>query len=590
MITGALLHWANFTMKNKQNDIIRLLLTLAIVIAAAIVLSLLFIKIDLTAEKRHSLTPATIDLLDKLDDNIYIRCYLHGDFPAGFKHLEQSVKERLDEFRDYSNGRIEYEFIDPYESGDEKTVQETFKTLDEKGLKFSNISYNENGAQSNKLIWPGAIAEYQGKEYPIQFLKTNLPSPSDAMINNSVNNLEYELANSFRKITKSEKPTIAVLTGHREIDGLHLADFIYGLSENYAIEAVRIDSQISAFSDKIDGISKRINRYDALIIAGPDSIVGDKDRFIIDQFVMNGGKVLWMLDALKINMDSLRTSQTTMAVSNENGLYEMLFEYGVRLNRTLVIDFQGAPIILDNGPMGNQRSYVDRTNYYAPLILNSNSQHPIVSNLDPLKMEFAGSLDSVNPNNEVIKLPLLRSSELSKELRAPVRVDLQLLAFDQQYFMNGNQPNRIMAMILEGKFPSAFRDMLPNAVKNDPSIAYKEKSEKTKMIVIADGDMAYNEVDWRGEKPMPLALGYDAQFRRVLYDNKEFLMNCMNYLLDDQALISVRSRTIELRKLNMAKVNENKNIIKLANTALPVLLMLLAGIIQLIVRRKKWSR
>ncbi len=577
-------------MNNKRNDIFRLLLSLSIVIVAAFLLTLVFYKWDLTAEKRHSLTPATEELLGEINDNLFIRCYLHGEYPSGFKHLEQSIKERLDEFRDYSNGHIEYEFIDPYESGDKKIINETFKALDEKGLKFSNISFNENGAQSSKLIWPAAIVEYQGKEYPIQFLKTDMPTPSDAMINTSVNNLEYELANGLRKITRKKKPAIAILTGHREIEGIHMADFIFGLQENYDIEPVRIDSQLFAFSDKIDGAKFRINRYESLVIAGPDSIVGDRDRFVIDQFIMNGGKVLWMLDALNINMDSLRRAETTMAASNENGMYEMLFEYGVRLNRTLVIDFQGAPIMLDNGPMGNQRSYVDRTNYYAPLILSVNNTHPITSNLDPIKMEFAGSLDTVNQNPEIIKIPLLKSSKLSKELKSPVRVDLQLLAFGQEYFQNGNQPERAMAMILEGQFPSAFRDQLPNPVKTDPNIAYRDKSVPTKMIVIADGDIAYNDVDYRGNKPMPLALGYDPQFKRVLYDNKEFLLNCMNYLLDDQALISVRSRTIQLRKLDMAKIQDNKNTIKLANTAFPIVLVLLAGIIQFIVRRKKWAK
>ncbi len=576
-------------MNNKRNDILRLFLSLSIVIVAAFLLSNFFFKIDLTAEKRHSLTGATQEMLENLDDNVFIRCYLHGEFPAGFKHLEQSLKERLDEFRDYSNGQIEYAFIDPYESGDQKEINDVFKALDEKGLKFSNISFNENGAQSSKRIWPGAIVEYRGKEYPIQFFKTDFPTPTDAMINSSVNNLEYELANSLRKITRKKKPTIAVLTGHREIDGIHLADFIFGMRENYAIEPVRIDSQIFAFSDKLDGSKYRVNLYDALVVAGPDSLISDRDRFVMDQFIMNGGKVLWMLDALRINMDSLRTAETTMAVSNENGLYEMLFEYGVRLNRTLVIDFQGAPIMLDNGPMGNQRSYVDRTNYYAPLMLSSYNTHPITANLDPIKLEFAGSLDTVNQNPEVIKIPLLRSSPLAKELKSPVRVDLQLLAFNQDYFQTGTKPSQLMALIMEGQFPSAYRDQLPNAVKTDPDIAYRDKSVPTKMIVIADGDIAYNDVDFRGESPLPLPLGYDPQFRRVLYDNKEFLLNCMNYLLDDQALISVRSRTIELRKLDMAKVQKNKNMIKIANTALPIFIVLFIGVVQFFIRKKKWA-
>ena len=576
-------------MKRKRSDILQLFLSLGIVLISAFLLSFYFFKLDLTEEKRHSLTPATQEMLGNLPDPLFIRCYLHGEYPAEFKRLENSIKERLDEFVDYSNGQIDYEFIDPYESGDEKIINETFKALDEKGLRFSNISYSENGAQASKLIWPAAIVEYQGREYPIQFLKTEIPVASDQMVNTSVNNLEYELANGLRKITRKDKPAVAILTGHREIPGINLADFIFGLRENYDVEPVRIDSQINAFSDKVDAMALRTNRYAALVVAGPDSIIGDKDRFIIDQFIMNGGKVLWMLDALQINMDSLRNSETTMAVSNENGVYEMLFEYGVRLNRSLVIDFQGAPIILDNGPMGNQRAYSDRTNYYAPLLLSSTNTHPITANLDPIKMEFAGSLDSVNASSDVVKIPLLKSSPLSKELRAPVRVDLQLLAFNQQYFENGANPERTMAMILEGKFPSAFRDQTPDAIKKDPSIAFRDKSLPTKMIVIADGDIAYNDVDMRSGKPMPIALGYDPQFRRVLYDNKEFLMNCMNYQLDDQALISVRSRTIELRKMAEEKIISSGNTIKAINTVVPILLVMVLGIIQFIWRKKRWT-
>jgi ABC-2 type transport system permease protein len=576
-------------MKRKRSDILQLILSLGIVLISAFLLSFYFFKLDLTEEKRHSLTPSTQDMLGNLPDPLFIRCYLHGQFPAEFKRLENSIKERLDEFVDYSDGQIDYEFIDPYESGDEKIINETFKALDEKGLRFSNISYSENGAQASKLIWPAAIVEYQGREYPIQFLKTETPVATDQMVNTSVNNLEYELANGLRKITRKDKPAIAILTGHREIPGINLADFIFGLRENYDVEPVRIDSQINAFSDKADAMTLRTNRYSALVVAGPDSVLGDKDRFIIDQFIMNGGKVLWMLDALKINMDSLRSSETTMAVSNENGVYEMLFEYGVRLNRALVIDFQGAPIILDNGPMGNQRAYTDRTNYYAPLLLSSTNTHPITANLDPIKMEFAGSLDSVNASSDVAKIPLLKSSPLSKELRAPVRVDLQLLAFNQQYFENGANPERTMAMILEGKFPSAFRDQTPEAIKKDPNIAFRDKSIPTKMIVIADGDIAYNDVDMRSGKPMPIALGYDPQFRRVLYDNKEFLMNCMNYLLDDQALISVRSRTIKLRKMAEEKIIRSGSTIKAINTVVPIVLVMALGIIQFIWRKKRWT-
>jgi len=576
-------------MKSKRNDLLQLIITLSIILVASFVLTGFFFKWDLTEEKRHSLTPATIEMLEKLDDNIFIRCYLHGEFPAEFKRLEQSIQERLDEFRDYSEGKIDYEFIDPYAVGDKKQVQEVFKALDEKGLQFTNISFDENGTQSSKLIWPAAILEYQGKEYAVQFFKSEMAAPGEAMINNSVNNLEYELASSLRKITRSKKPAIGVLQGHKELNELQMADLLYGLNENYALEPVYIDSQVDALSDKLDNMKYRVNRYDALIIAGTDSLVNDKERVIIDQYLMNGGKILWLVDALKMNMDSLRGAQTAMALSNENGFYEMLFEYGVRLNRALVIDFQGAPIILDDGPKGNQRNYVDRTNYYSPLMLSPNNPHPITSNLDPIKLEFAGSLDSVNPNPEVTKIKILQTSELAKELKAPARVDLELLRFGPEYFKTGNKPNQIIGMILEGQFPSAFKDVLGPVLRNSPDFAFRDKSAPTKMIVIADADIARNKVSVKDGKPMPLPLGYEPQFRRVIYDNKEFLLNCMNYLLDDQALISVRSRSIELRKLDDALVQEYRTRIKLENTALPIGIVLLTGGIHYWLRRKKWA-
>jgi ABC-2 type transport system permease protein len=577
-------------MNTKATDLIRLLITLTIIVLSSLVLSVKFFKIDLTEEKRHSLTDATVAMLDSLDEQIFIRCYLHGDFPSEFKKMEQSIRERLEEFRDYSNGLLEYEFIDPYESGDDKKTKEVFKALDEKGLRFSNINFTENGTKATKLIWPGVIVQYRNKEYPIQLLKSEMPMASDAMINNSVNNLEYELAQGLRKITRPKKPSIGVLYGHQEMDALHLADFLYGLQESYSIEFVKIDSQLNAFSDKIEGYTKRINKYDALIVAGPDSTISDRDLLVMDQFVMNGGKVLWMLDALRMNLDSLQDDGYAMAVSNEMNLYPMLFNYGVRLNRTIVIDYQGAPIVLDNGPMGTGRNMVDATFYYAPLMLSPNNAHPICSNLDPIKLEFAGSLDSVNPNPEVRKIRLLQSSELSKELKAPVRVDLDLMSKGQEYFANNNQPNRMMAMILEGRFPSAFRDNLTPQLRNDPSFGFLEKSEPTSMIVIADADIAYNEVDMRGEKPKPIALGYDPLFKRVIYDNKEFLLNCMNYLLDDQALISVRSRAITLRKLNTGLVDKMRNTIKLQNTAIPIAIVLLLAALHFFIRKRRWTR
>ncbi len=577
-------------MKNKRNDLFRLVVSIGLIFLGAFIMSFFFFKLDLTEEKRHTLTGATKEMLGTLENKMYVRCYLTGEFPAGFKRLEQNIKERLDEFRDYSDNQIEYEFIDPYSSGDKKQITDIENALFEKGLKFTRLSFEENGAQQYKLIWPGAIIEYNGREYPVQFFKSDMPEPSDEMINSSVNNLEFELASNIRKIMRREKPAIAVIQGHGELSPIEMADYLTSLEQNYAIDFVTIDERVNAFSDKLEAFDDRKNRYDAIIIAKPDSIFSDKDRMIIDQFIMNGGKVLWMIDPILTDLDSLRVQQQTMGVSNEMGLYEMLFEYGARLNRNMVIDYQAAPIAFDAGPVGNQRNIQMFTWYFAPVCLPPPDAHPIIANLDPIKLEFASSLDTVNPNPEVRKIPLLRSSELSKALKTPVRINTSVVDLGIDYFKDGAKPNQIMALIMEGNFPSAFRDMVPTEFRNNKEIAYRDKSKSTSMIVIGDGDIVRNNIMETPQGPAPQALGYDRYAKRVVYDNKEFLLNCMNYLLDDKALISVRSRTIKLRKLDDKLVSEHRTRIQIENAALPIVAVMGLGGVLVYFRKKRWTK
>jgi gliding-associated putative ABC transporter substrate-binding component GldG len=326
-------------MKQRKSDIFQFIALTTIVLALGYVLQFTFFKWDLTEEKRHTLTDATKEMLENLNDQVFIRCYLHGDFPANFKRLEQSTLEKLQEFEDYSNGKIQFEFIDPYTSNDKKRIAEQEKALDEKGLKFTRLALKEKGSQEFKLIWPGCIIEYRGKETPVQFFKSEAPTFTDEMINASVNNLEYELASRLRLALRQEKPAVAILEGHRELQPIQMADFLTSVEENYNLDFVEIKGQINALSDKVEGFEGRKNKYSVLVIAKPDSVLDDKDRVIIDQFLMNGGKIMWLVDPVKTDLDSLRTQQETMASSNENGVYEQLFEYGVRLNRNIVIDF-----------------------------------------------------------------------------------------------------------------------------------------------------------------------------------------------------------------------------------------------------------
>ncbi len=577
-------------MKKRNSDLVQFFLTLGILCAVALLSSVIFFKLDITAEKRNSLSKTSLDMLESLEEPVFVRVYLHGDFPADYKRLEQAVEERLAEFNNLSNGLIEYEFIDPYEEADEKKRQEIFTALDEKGLKFSNITYEQDGAEVNKIIWPGAIIEYKGKEYPVQFMRSEMPLSDPEMVNFSVNNLEYELASSFRRILRDKKPLIGVLEGHKEIARIHMADLLYTLKDNYNVKPVTINGKLNALSDKLPEFQYRSNAYDMLIVAGPDTVIPDKDRFLIDQFVMNGGKVLWLLDALHMDLDSIKTGGMAMAISNENGLYEMLYEYGVRLNRNMVVDFQGAPIILDNGPMGNQRSYVEKSNYFAPILTSEKNSHPIAANLDPIFTEFAGSIDTVNQNKNIHKTPFLFSSDLAKEFKAPVRIDLELLRETADYFKNNNKPNQVMGILLEGTFPSAFNDYLPDSIRKSPEIAFRASSEPTRMIVISDADIAYNEVQVENGKEYPLPLGYSKQFKRVVYDNKDLLLNCVNYLLDDASLIDVRSRNIQVRKLDKEKISAEKNYWKTLNTASPLLVLAIFGTAVVYSRKKRWTK
>ncbi len=577
-------------MNLKKNDLFQFGTITLITLALGYVLQFAFFKWDLTEEKRHTLTEATKQMLGGLEDKVFVRCYLHGEFPANFKRLENSVREKLEEFEDYSDGKVQFEFIDPYANNDKKRIADQEKALDEKGLKFTRLSIKQNGSQQFKLIWPGCIIEYRGKETAVQFFKSESPTFTDEMINASVNNLEYELASRLRLAIRKEKPAVAILEGHKELQPIQMNDFLSAVNENYDIDFVELKEQINSLSDKLEGFEGRKNKYNALVVAKPDSAISEKDRVIIDQFIMNGGKVLWMVDPVKTDLDSLRTRQETMAMSNENGLYEQLFEYGVRLNRNIVIDFQCAPIAFDAGPKGNQRDIQLFNWYYAPLMFTQDMTHPIVSHLDPIKLEFASSLDTVNAGKGIKKTPLLRSSILSKSWNTPVRINTSIVSLDQNYFEANKGTGMLMAVLMEGEFPSAYYDKLPNAIRSDKNIGFKGKSSPTAMIVIGDGDVVRNGLIPSQTGYSPLPLGYDRYGKDVLYDNKEFLLNCINYLLDDQSLISVRSRTIKLRKLDTKKINHSKVGIQMANTALPLSMVLVLGVGQFIVRKRRWSK
>jgi ABC-2 type transport system permease protein len=572
----------------KRNDIVQLLISMAILVIAGVLASLTYTKFDLTSEKRHTLTDATNSLLDSVPEPLHVRCYMTGDFPAKYKRLERSLREKLDEFSDRSDGMLTYEFIDPYESGDEETIAQFEERLYKSGLQFTRIAFEENGVQSFRLLWPAALITYKGKEVPVQFLKSDNPEMPDAMINTSINNIEYELASRIRMIMRDKKPAVAFVEGHGELEEIDTRDFADALREFYSVDRVKIDGKVNALCDKVNGIKYRIPKYDAIIVAKPDSVFSDRDKYVLDQYVMNGGKIIWLIDPILTDLDSLRTNQQTIGITNEMGLYDLLFGYGVRLNRNIVIDRSCALIDFDLGPMGNQRNIQLFNWYFSPVVIPPDTAHPIVSNLDPLFMEFASSLDTVGENKAVKKTVLLTSSYYSREFKAPVRINSGIVNIDPN-FKEFNLPFQKMGVLLEGEFTSAFKDRLPDSLLRNPELGYRDLSRKTSMIVISDGDIIRNKVVESQDGKSIRPLGFDRYAGRVIYDNKEFLLNCVNYMLDDAALISLRSRTIELRKLDGERIIHEKSRWQAINMILPLMIVAIFGFALSWIRKKHYS-
>ncbi len=557
---------------NKKRDILSLTLAVIIVILLNFVGSFVFHRFDLTTEKRYTLSEATKKILGQLNDVVYVKVYLEGDFPSGFKRLRNETKEMLDEFRAYSNENIEYQFINPSKNSDKKQQNEIHKQLYDKGLQPTNLEVKEEGGTSQQIIFPGAIISYKGHEIPWQLLKTQLGQSPDAQLNNSIQALEYEFASCIRNLATVVRPEIGFIEGHGELDTLSLNDIRSALSEFYLLKRVKINEQLKA----LQGLK-------AIIIAKPDTAFSEKDKFIIDQFVMNGGKILWAIDPLFTSIDSLQKSGAAIALPYDLKLDDMFFKYGVRINPNLILDLQSSAIPVNKAFRGQQPRFELMPWMFSPLIMPTGS-HPIVKNLEVIKIDFGSSIDTVEANG-ITKTILLNSSKYSKTLNAPVRVDLRMVNIrpDENQFKDSYRP---VAVLLEGEFESVYKNRIPPQIAADSAIAFKAKGVNTKMIVISDGDIIRNEVQYSARKPYPL--GYDI-YTKQTYGNKNFILNCVNYLCDDSGLISVRSRELTLRLLDKKKVKTERLKWQVINTCLPLIVLFLFGIIHNIIRKRRYA-
>lgn len=570
---------------HRMKGIYSLLIGLAIIVALILISGFAFERFDLTEEKRHTLTDSTVEMLEDLEDIIFVKVYLKGEYPAEFKRLEQAVRERLDEMKAYAGDNLEYEFINPSGSEDGEARNKFYQHLQDSGLQYTNITFQTKDGATEKIIFPGAIITYRDQSMPLQLLKSNERAVDPQMINNSVNNLEYEFAHIIRRVTTNDTPNIAFIHGHGESSRMETSDAEVILGESYPVDRVTIDGKLDALSFPIDDSGKRrMNKYELLIISDPDSAFSDADRFMIDQFIMRGGKVIWCIDPLGANMDSLRNQQQTMALPRELGIEEMLFQYGARLENNMLLDRSCAQIGITTGMMGNQPQIEMFPWYFKPIII-PRSPHPIVANIDPVVMEFVSSIDTI-ARPGIKKTVLLKSSEFTRILKSPVRINLNIVSINPD-FGEKKRSYQPVAVLLEGEFESAFKNRI-SPVFTKEGFQVKEKSSNTSMLVISDGDVFRNRVSADGSNYF--TLGYDRYARRKVFGNREFLINAVNYMLDEASLISVRSRTIALRQLNRERVIYERSSIQTMNVILPVLFILLLGLMLTFIRNRKYKK
>jgi ABC-2 type transport system permease protein len=572
----------------KRSSLIQLLLSVLIVVLIGFVSSRVFFRIDLTTDKRYSIDESTKDALKNLDDIIYVKVYLSGDLPPTFEELRRSVFETLEEFRAYAGANIQYEFINPSESEDEKVRNDIARQLVRKGLVPRTLRVKDKDGFNTKYLFPGAIIHYREDEIPLNFLDTkasNARTKVEFLVNDAQGRLEYNFLNKMRKITQVVPDEIAFIQGHGELKRDENISFARELADMYSVKLIDPAEYVFALRDSI-----RL-KYKAIIIAKPRERFSEKDKFIIDQYIMHGGRVLWLVDYTQASMDSLSQSSTTQAIPLQRklNLNDILFNYGVRINTGIVLDLNNAPIPINMAAVGTEPQFSPVGWVYFPL-LAPRPIHPITTNLGRIKLEFANPIDTVGENKLVKREILLTTSQYSRVISSPSIIDLNIINETQNpdFYRAGSQN---VAVLLEGEFKSAFKNRLVDEITQNKTFDYKDHSKKTKMIVVSDGDISKNPIITRNGEIQPLPLGSDKWFEQIYFSgNLEFLLNSVNYLTDDYELVTLRGRKFQLRLLDKPSLLKNKIFWISLNTGLPVLLMLIVAFAVVSIRKYRYVK
>lgn len=528
-----------------------------------------FFRMDLTEEKRYSISNSTIKILENLDDVVYINVYLEGDLPAPFRRLQKAIRETLEAFKMYAGNNLQFRFINPSTATTRKARNKYYQSLALKGIQPTNLYNSRDGKKTQSLIFPGAIVSYGLKETAVMMLSGNKTAGPQEQLNQSIENIEYELSNTIRKISQPVSKKIAILQGHGELDTLHIKGLSTVLSGQYKVRYVNLSSV------------EELAGFDAMIMAKPTMEFSESDKYKIDQFIMHGGRAVFLIDMLSVNMDSAG-GQGTYAVPVKLNLDDLLFKYGFRFNQNYIIDLMAGKYPVVVGNMGQNPQVKLLTWPFFPLI-NNFSRHPIVKNLDAVYTRFAGNIDTVKATG-IKRTPLMSTSKYSRVLSPPVHVGVNDLRNEMkpEFFNAGPQ---VISWLAEGHFTSLYKNhFLPPGVDESQYIA---DGLENKIVVVSDGDIARNEVN--PKTGVPLELGFDP-FTQTKFANAEFLINTITYMVEEDGLINTRLKEILIRPLDEVIIKKNKVSIQLINLLLPVLLIIIFGLIKNILRKNKYAR
>lgn len=552
-----------------QNSISKVVIALVCLLAVNYIAKQWHTRIDLTQDKRYTLSEVSKKTLAKIQNPIVIDVLLKGNIPTEFKKLQTETIQLLDEYA-AANNNIIVNFVNPLEG--EEHPESVIQELINNGYQPLQITQNEAGKSSIEYIFPWAVISDGKKSERVRLFVNKLGATDQEQVQNSVQKLEYNFTDALYKFALDKKKKIAILRSNGALEDIYMADFLKTAREYYFIAPFTLDSVATNPEKTLHDLEK----FDLLLVPKPTEPFTDAQKQVVDQYIMNGGRALWLIDNVAVSLEDMyKTGGMTMAMPVNLNLTDMFFQYGFRINYTLVNDLYFSEIIVATGD-GSQTRYMPIPWVYNPLVLSGNN-HLINNHLDAVRFQFANSIDTLK--NGVKKTVLLASSPFSKADGTPREINLHFDPNNQnkEAYKHGNIP---LAVLLEGEFNSVYKDRIR-------PINLKEKSDRskpTKMLVVADGDIIKNDIDSKNN--IPLELGFD-KWTSKYYDNKSFLQNALNYLLDDTEFLSLRNKKVQLAFLDKQKVAESVNSWQIKVFVYPLLLLILVMLSVLYFYRKK---